>query len=158
VTAMSAIRFANGTPLSHLRELIWDPPQEMRQDRFFAWADATLVDQVSQAATQGVFAPEPGTVLFHPGATRKWRQVQFAEANLVLTFHEGQRRVVNGQDSVIVEPGFDYYKDPAAHAILEVISNPISQSLTDPRQAYVLRWIEGRRFGEDSFEPPYILE
>jgi hypothetical protein len=160
MTAMSQIKFPLGTPLNYLRELVWENAagQGMKQDRFFAWADPALIDQVSQAATQNQFTPEPGSVIFHRGASRKWKQVQFGEANLQLTFHEGQRKTVDGLDCIIVEPDFDYYKDLAAHALLEVTSNALTQSLTDPRQAYVLRWIAGRRAGVPEFEPPYFLE
>lgn len=40
----------------------------------------------------------------------------------------------------------DYYKDPVAHALLEVIPNHF-QGPTDPVAAYVLRWIAGRHAG-----------
>lgn len=160
VTAMSQINLPSGTPLDYLRELVWENSigQGMKQDRFFAWADPVLIDQVGQAAAQNQFTPEPGSVIFHPGASRKWKQVQFGEANLQLTFHEGQRKTVDGLECIIVEPDFDYYKDLGAHAILEVIANAVTQSLTDPRQVYVLRWIAGRRAGVPAFEPPYVLE
>jgi hypothetical protein len=144
------------TPLDYIRELIWD--DTMQQDRFFAWADPAMIDQVIQAASHGEFAPEVGTAIFHPGATRSWKQVQFGEANVQLTFHEANTKTVNGLNCVMVEPDIDYYKDPAAHALLEVVTNKLTNSLTDPRQVYVLRWIAGRHAGVPNFEPPYTLE
>jgi hypothetical protein len=156
VTAMSQIQLPAKTPLDYIRELIWD--DTMQQDRFFAWADPAMIDQVIRAAAQGEFSPEVGTAMFHPGATRSWKQIQFGEANVQLTFHEGDRKTIDGLDCVMVEPDIDYYKDRAAHALLEVVTNKLTDSLTDPQQVYVLRWIAGRHAGVPNFEPPYTLE
>jgi hypothetical protein len=117
-----------------------------------------VVKQILQAAAQGEFAPEVGTGLFHSGATRSWKQVQFGEANVQLTFHENNTKTINGMQCVMIEPDIDYYKDVAAHALLEVITNKLTNSLTDPRQVYVLRWIAGRHAGIPNFEPPYTID
>ena len=156
VTAMSQVQLGVKTSLDYIRELIWD--DTMQQDRFFAWADPAMIDQVIRAAAQGEFSPEVGTAMFHPGATRSWKQIQFGEANVQLTFHEGDRKTIDGLDCVMVEPDIDYYKDLAAHALLEVVTNKLTDSLTDPQQVYVLRWIAGRHAGVPNFEPPYTLE
>jgi hypothetical protein len=156
VTAMSQIQLGVGTPFDYILQLIWD--DTMQQDRFFGWADPALTDQVIQAAAQGQFSPEVGTAMFHPGATRSWKQIQFGEANLRLTFHEGDKKTINGRDCVMVEPDIDYYEDPGAHAILGVAVNALTHSLTDPRQVYVLRWIAGRHAGVPNFGPPYLLD
>jgi hypothetical protein len=156
VTAMSQIHLPVQTPLDYIKELIWD--NTMAQDRFFAWADPAIIDQVIQATAQGEFAPEVGTALFHSGATRSWKQVQFGEANVQLTFHENNTKTIGGMQCVMIEPDIDYYKDLGAHALLEVIANKLTNSLTDPRQVYVLRWIAGRHAGVPDFEPPYTIE
>jgi hypothetical protein len=135
-TAMGAIYLPVGTPLDYLKELIWD---EMGQDRFFAYADKRLIDQVGQAAGHREFAPEFGSGLLHPGATKSYKQVQFGEANVQLTFHEGDTKQIDGVDCVKVEPDIDYYKDLGAHALLEVIPNSITGGLTNPKEVYVLR-------------------
>lgn len=155
VTAMAQIQLPVRTPLFYIRELIWD---KMQQDRFFAWADPALIDQVIQAADHGQFAPEIGTAIFHAGATRSWKQVQFGEANVQLTFHENDKKTIGGLECVMVEPDIDYYKDELAHALLEVATNALTHSLTDPLQVYVLRWMAGRHAGIPNFEPPYTLE
>jgi hypothetical protein len=156
VTAMAQIHLPVKTPLFYIKELIWDTT--MQQDRFFAWADPVMIEQVIQAADAGQFSPEVGTAVFHPGATRSWKQIQFGEANVQLTFHENDRKTIGGLECVKVEPDIDYYKDLAAHALLEVITNGLAHSLTDPRQVYVLRWMAGRHAGVPDFEPPYTLE
>jgi hypothetical protein len=46
----------------------WD--DSLAQDRFFGYADKSLVEQVKRAAVEGEFAPEPGPRLFHPDAPR----------------------------------------------------------------------------------------
>lgn len=159
VTAMSQIHLPDKTPLDYMVELIWDNPGfAMAQDRFFAWCTRALAGQVALAAAQGQFSPEAGTAAFHPGATRSWKQIQFGEANVQLTFHENNAKTIDGVECVIVEPDIDYFKDLAAHALLEVIPNAVTHSLTDPRQVYVLRWIAGRHAGVPNFEPPYTLE
>ena len=152
-TAMSQIFLPAKTPLDYIRELIWDGT--MQQDRFFAWAERALVDQVVEAAQHGKFAPEVGTAIFHPGATRSYKQVQFGEANVQLTFYENDNATIGGVECIKVEPDIDYYKDPLAHALLEVAANGIAHSMTDPRQVYVLRWMAGRHAGVPNFNPPY---
>ena len=154
-TAMEQVHLPSGTPLDYFQELIWD--ETMAQDRFFGWADVRLVDQVRAAAQQGQFAPEPGTSLFHPGATSSFKQIQFGEANVQITFHEDDRRNIGGIDCVKVEPDVDYYKDLGAHALLEVLKNTVTGGLTDPRAVYVLRWIAGRRAGIPEFDPLYVI-
>ena len=157
---MAQTHLPEGSPLDYIHELIWDDAEQqgMKQDRFFAWADRKLIDQVVLAEAQKQFSPEPATALFHPGASRSWKQIQFGEANLQLTFHEDQRRTIGGVECTVVEPDIDYYRDPLAHAILEVATNAITHSLTDPRQVYTLRWMAGRQAGVPNFDPPYFLE
>jgi len=156
VTAMEAITLPVGNPLVYLKQLIWD--ETLAQDRFFAWADRQLVDEVQLAADQGAFAPEVGSGFFHPGATSSYKQVQFGEANLQLTFHENDRTTVDGVECIKVEPDIDYYRDPLAHALLEVLPNNLTGGQTDPRTVYALRWIAGRHAGVPDFNPPYTIE
>ena len=161
--AMSHIHLARGTPLDYIKRMIWNGEYghngeyDPRQDRFFAWCDPALIHQVKDAASAGLFAEElnPGT--FHKGATHSWKQIQFGEANVQLTFHEGDTQQVDGLECIMVEPDIDYYKDLAAHALYEVIYNPLTQSLTDPAQVYVLRWIAGRQAGVPDFAPMYTI-
>ncbi len=156
VTAMAEIHLPSGSPLDYIREVIWD--ETMTQARFFAWADRDVVDQVIRASAIGLFAPEPGTAMFHPGATRSYKQVQFGEANVQLTFHENDTRTIDGTECIKFEPDIDYYRDLAAHALLEVAANTLTGSMTDPRQVYVMRWMAGRHAGIAEFDPPYHLE
>ena len=153
-TALQQTHLPAGGPLDYCKELIWD---RLAQDRFFAWADVRLVEQVRRAAEQHLFSPEPDPGTFHPGATSSFKQIQFGEANLQLTFHEGETRTIDGTPCVVVEPDIDYYKDLGAHALLEVIPNTFTGTLTDPRQVYVLRWMAGRRAGIPEFDPPYTI-
>lgn len=154
-TAMADIHLPVGKPLDYIKRLIWD---EMAQDRFFAWADAKMADQVALAADQGAFAPEAATSLFHKDATRSWKQIQFGEANVQLTFHENDRQQIDGVDCVIVEPDIDYFKNQASHTLLEVIPNFFSGNLTDPKAVYVLRWIAGHHANVAEFNPPYTIQ
>ncbi|MBI4873316.1 MAG: hypothetical protein HY822_01645 [Acidobacteria bacterium] len=155
LTALSPISLPAGTPLDYFKELLWD--DTMQRDRFFGYADPALLDQVRRAAKQGAFQQELGSALFHPGATESYKQVQFGEANVQLTFHEGETKKIGGVDCVKVEPDIDYFKDLAAHIFLEVVVNGITGSLTDPKQVYVLRWMAGRHAGVPAFDPPYTI-
>jgi hypothetical protein len=156
MTAMQQIHLPVGTPVDYLQEIIWD--ESLAQDRFFAWADSGMVQQVMQACAQGLFEPEVGPGLFHPGATRSWKQIQFGEANVQLTFHENDTREVGGTNCVKVEPDIDYYQDLGSHAILEVVPSAITGDLSDPNVVYVLRWIAGRHAGVPEFNPLYTIE
>jgi len=154
-TAMKQIFLAQGTPLDYLKEIIWD--DTLAQDRFFCYCDAKLIDQVRDAADHGMFAPELGSSIFHAGATASWKQTQFGEANVQLTFHENDKQTIDGTKCIVVEPDIDYEKDIAAHTLLEVIPNAITKGLTNPEVVYVLRWIAGRHAGVPEFAPPYVI-
>ena len=155
--AMGQIFLATGTPLDYIKEIRWD--RAPQQDRFFAYCDAALVGQVRDAASKGQFSRQPGSAVLHPGSTNSWKQIQFGEANVQLTFHENppDHKTINGVDCVTLEPDIDYYRDPGAHAILEVAANALTHSLTNPVEVYVLRWIAGQHAGVPQFEPLYTL-
>ena len=154
---MSQIALSQGSPLDYIKQLRWDAPYAPAQDRFYAWCDSRLIDQVKNAAAAGEFAVENNPGLFHPGATSSWKQIQFGEANVQLTFHENDTMIIGGVDCIMVEPDIDYYQDLAAHALLEVIANALTHSLTDPTEVYVLRWIAGRTAGIPEFAPIYTI-
>jgi hypothetical protein len=69
----------------------------------------------------GEFTPDPNPGLFHPDATSSFKQIQFGEANVQLTFHEKDTKTIGGVDCIKVAPDIDYYRGLAAHALLEVI-------------------------------------
>ena len=100
-TAMKAIQLPSKTPLDYFKEILWD--ESLAQDRFFGYADKALVEQVRRAAADGEFAPEPSPGLFHPDATSSFKQVQFGEANVQLTFHEKATKKIDGVRCVKVE-------------------------------------------------------
>jgi len=116
-----------------------------------------LYIEIQQAAKRKVFARELGFAVFHKGATDSYKQIQFGEANLQLSFHQNDKKTIDGVECIMMEPDIDYYKDLLAHAVLEVALNGIGSSLTDPRQVYMLRWIAGRHAGVAPFQPPYTL-
>ena len=155
--AMSQISLTSGTPLTYIKQLIWDGVYAPAQDRFFAWCDRGLIQQIQDAANAGRFAEEMNPGLFHPGATRSWKQIEFGEANVQLTFHEGDTATIDGVDCVMVEPDIDYYQDLGAHTLLEVIPNKLTHGLTEPAQVYVLRWIAGQVAGIPEFAPIYTI-
>src|SRR5229473_1911699 len=133
--AMRDIDLPSGTPLTYLKQLIWvDVPDRNifapKQDRFYAYADKALVNQVQLAAQQNEFAPELDPAAFHIGATSSYKQIQFGEANVQLTFHEGDTQIIDGTECIVVEPDIDYFKDLLSHALLEVLVNGIAGTLT----------------------------
>ena len=158
VEAMSQIVLPQQTPLDYLKLVYWEgtyanaaPPA---QDRFYAWCDKGLVDQVRQATQAGIFVPAPYSL--HPGATNSWKQVNFGEANVQLTFHE---HAVHPEhpDWIIVEPDIDYFRNSANHVFLEVLPNIVTHHLTDPIMVYVLRWIAGQTLQTPEFDPLYTV-
>src|SRR5688572_14055925 len=153
ITALGQIHLSVGTALTYMRQLHWD--STMQQDRLFGLADRALLGQVEVAQAQGLFVPEVGPGIFHPGATSSFKQVQFGEANIQLTFHENE----DTPDGLVgIEVDMDYFQDQAAHTILEVMPNLFTRGLTDPKRIYVLRWIAGRQAGVPDFAPPYTIE
>ncbi|MBS1808671.1 MAG: hypothetical protein JST84_10810 [Acidobacteria bacterium] len=154
-TALHAVELPVGKPLDYFKQLIWEgqPPQ---RDRFFAFADEMLVEQIKQARAHGTWVNAPAVT--HPGATSAFKQVQFGEANVELAFHEQDRRDIDGVSCVKIEADIDYFKDPLAHFLLELIPNAITHNQTDPKIVYLLRWIAGRHAGVPEFNPPYTLE
>jgi hypothetical protein len=155
--AMSQIHLAQGTPLDYIKQLRWDAQYSPAQDRFFAWCDRRLIDQIKIAADARMFSPEINPGLFHNGATSSWKQIQFGEANVQLTFHEKDKMDIGGIDCVMVEPDIDYFRDLGAHAIFEVVPNAFTHSLSNPVDVYVLRWIAGRAAGVPEFAPKYTI-
>jgi hypothetical protein len=157
IEAMSQIALAQGTPLDYIKQVRWDAPYAPAQDRFIGWCDVGLIDQVKVAGAAGKFAAEDAPGLFHPGATSSWKQIQFGEANVQLTFHENDKMVIGGVKCVMIEPDIDYYRDLGAHAIFEVIPNGLTHSLTEPSEVYVLRWIAGQTAAIPEFAPMYTI-
>lgn len=151
--AMSQINLTQGTPLDYIKQLRWDAPFAPAQDRFFAWCDPKLIDQVKAASK--VFQTAPAGL--HPGATSSWKQKQFGEANVQLTFHENDRQLIDGVNCIMVEPDIDYYPNGDAHILFEVVPNELTGSLTDPCEVYVLRWMAGQQAGNPEFAPMYTI-
>ena len=155
-TAADQIFLPNGTVLDYFKQVIWDleGDSKLAPDRFYGWADPAIFAQLETAKQQGEFVDAPYGL--HPGATRSYKQVQFGEANVQLTFHEQDTLPIDGVTCVKVEPDIDYYRDPAAHLLLEVAVNAFG-SLTDPRTVYALRWMTGQRAGIPEFDPLYTI-
>lgn len=153
-TAMSQIFLANGTPLDYFRCVEW---ATLAQDRFFGYAVPALVSEVKAAVPKKLFAPEIDPSFFHGDATSSFKEIRLGETNVQLTFHENDKKTFGTDTCVRVKSDIDYYKDLAAHAILEVLHNQITNSLTDPTQVYMLRWIAGKQASLPEFDPQYRL-
>jgi hypothetical protein len=150
-TAAQNLLLPDGSsPLDDMKALIWD--DSLAQDRFFAWADARLVEKIKTAPH---FDEEKNPGIFHKGATCSYKQTQFDVANLQLTFHENRTRTIGGVACVVVEPDIDYYRDIPAHALFEVVPSAITGELTDPTEAYALRWMAAREADQPEFDPPF---
>jgi len=157
--AMSDIALPQKTPLDYIKQMRWEGSFTPARDRFFSYCDAELIHQVRAAADAGQFSEEPAPGLLHPGATHSWKQVQFGEANVQLTFHESaaDRVTIDGMDCVTLEVDIDYFRDTLAHFFLEVTVNKLTHALTDPVEVYVLRWMAGRMAGVPEFAPLYTV-
>src|SRR5947207_8976721 len=153
---MDQIHLPQGTPLDYLKAVIWDLEGDsaMARDRFYGWADPAILEQLRLAKIQKEFADAPFGL--HKGATKSFKQVEFGEANVQLTFHENDKLMIDGINCVKIEPDIDYFRDTSAHLLLEVLVNAFG-SLTDPRTAYALRWIAVQRDGIPEFDPLYTI-
>ena len=154
-------------PLTSFKALDRDPGQ----DRIFGWADAKLLKQVLATidlkGANGVNRIVPALAGLHPGASRSFKQTDFGEANVQLSFHEEdpKPRTIKGVQCLLVDVDIDYFQDTTAHLLAEVFPNTLkslifgnnsSKALTDPRTVYGLRWTNGRRLGRE-FAPPYVI-
>ena len=91
-TALRQISLPQGSPLDYLKTF---DLAALAPDRFFGYAHANLVGQVRLAARQGEFDTEPAIDLtLHGDATSSFKQKQFGEANVQLTFHEKNRQTI----------------------------------------------------------------
>jgi len=155
-TAMQQIFLPQWTPLDYFKQF---DLEALAPDRIFGYADAKLVNQVKLAAKQGHFDTQPAIDLsLHGDATSSFKEIQYGEANVQLTFHEKNRKNIDGVDCVYVEPDVDYYGDPAAHFFLEVIPNKLSGNVSDPKVVYILRWMASQHAGVPNFDPLYTIE
>lgn len=176
VTALSDMVLPSGkSPLDYYWNVAWpqgDPSSAdwvtqldnvLKQDRFFCYVDQAIIADVRSAVGQG-FSQEPDPQAWgHTGATESYKQTQFDMANVQLTFHGRDTATFADQNNnlvscVKIEPDIDYYKDVAAHALLEVIPNFVTKGLTDPRVVYAMRWMTAKREGLPDFDPLYTVE
>ena len=119
------------------------------RDRFFAHVTPALRHALTSESAHSLLKP----VTFDRDDNLK--EIRYHEANLELTFHEGN----------ILEVDLDYYRDLGAHFFLEVVPNKLGSALgrpdaaTDPRTAYALRWMASRNASRsrDHFAPPVAL-
>ena len=153
--AASDIPLQQGTPLDYIRQIRWEDAYAPKQDRFFCWCDAALLDQVRIGEAAKLFAPAPA--FLHPGATHSWKEIQFSEADLQITFHESDRKTLDGAECTMVELDIDYFSDPLAHTFLEVFPHGLAHTLTNPVEVYVLRWMAGRMAKTFEFAPLYTV-
>ncbi len=122
-----------------------------------------MIGDVRAAVGHG-FSQEPNPQAWgHAGATESYKQTQFDVANVQLTFHGTDTAILTDDHNneipcVKIEPDIDYYKDVAAHGLLEVIPNWLTKGLTDPKVVYALRWMATRREGLPEFDPLYTIE
>jgi hypothetical protein len=87
-------------------------------------------------------------------------QIETPTANVIHEnprFHENDRNNIGGVDCVMVEADIDYYSDPAAHIIAEVLPHGLTHSLTGPTRVHVLRWMAGRTAGVPEFASLYTI-
>ena len=158
-TALNESRLASGSPLlPFVRRVIFDAKSVNKpsQSRFFGYADRRLKKSLDLEVKRGTWNADPGSFVFHPGSTSSFREKRFGEANMQVTFYENDIVTIDGVVCVKVEIDIDYYRDPAAHAILEVLPHLLTGGASDPITVYQLRWIAGRRSGND-FLPPYRI-
>ncbi|MBK9141537.1 MAG: hypothetical protein IPM23_03505 [Candidatus Melainabacteria bacterium] len=142
------------------RQVLFD--ETLEQDKFFAYVDRRLVGELRAAVAAGVFEYAAGADVFHKGNTASFKETDFWEANVQITFYERDSRMVDGIELVRVDTDIDYYRDPAAHILLEVLPNTLGGKMTDPLEVYQLRWIASRSSrnvrGGLVFDPPYVIE
>lgn len=158
-TSLNDAKLASGSPiLPFVRRITFDSKEDEnpRRSRFFGYADKRLKEELEQEVKRDTWQADPASFVFHRGSTSSFREKRFGEANLQVTFYENTTATIDGVVCVKVEIDIDYYHDPAAHAILEVLPHLITGGDSDPITVYQLRWIAARRAGRD-YAPPYRI-
>ena len=181
VTALGAMKLPSGkTALDYYWNISWpagdakDPAwltsldNVFHQDRFFCYVDQDILPDVRNGKGHGFSQETDPQAWGHDGATESYKQTQFDVANVQLTFHGNDTCALVDDNGlpvkcIKIEPDIDYYKDVAAHALLEVIPNWIAKGvgdkgLSNPKAVYVLRWLATRREGLPDFDPLYTYE
>lgn len=142
----------------------------LHQDRFFCYVDQAILTDVRAGKGHGFSEEADPQAWGHGDATESYKQTQFDVANVQLTFHGHDTCILLDDTNqpvkcIKIEPDIDYYKDVAAHGLLEVIPNWINKELegptkglTDPKVVYALRWMATRREGLPDFNPLYTVE
>ena len=153
--AMSEIDLDGRSPLSYFHAICWD--DSMAQDRFYGYVDPAIIPAVKLACKRGDFSEETDCAAFHPGSTCSWKQIAFPVANVQLTFHEHDTRVIDGIACVKIEPDIDLYKELLAHGFGEVFPNLLTHGLTNPFAVFSLRWTISQDNGGPEFNPGYQL-
>lgn len=154
--ALSQLKTPSGEViLSLYKQVIFD--STLKQNNFFAYADKRLVDELRKAVAQRTFEYAAGSQFFHAGNIASFKELSFYEANVQMTFY-ADGKTIDGVDCYRMETDIDYYRDPAAHILLEVLPNTIGGALTSPLEGYQLRWIASRVAGRPVFEPLYTVE
>jgi hypothetical protein len=175
MTSLSSMRLPSGkSALDYYWNIAWPPgdpddnwlarlDQVLHQDRLFCYVDRAILDDVRKADGHG-FAKELNPQAWgHTGATESYKQTQFDMANVQLSFHGFDTPTLtddkgNQIPCIKIEPDIDYYKDIAAHALIEVVPNFIDKRLTDPRVVYWMRWMTAKQDGLPDFDPLYTVE
>jgi hypothetical protein len=153
--AMAEINLDGRTPLSYFKQICWD--NTMAQDRFFGYVNPAIIPVVRAAAAKGEFAEEKSCEQFHPGSTCSWKQVAFPIANVQLTFHEHDEKLIDGVTCVKIEPDIDLYRELLAHGFGEVFPNLLTGSLTNPYAVFAMRWTTAQDDQGPAFDPGYAL-
>ncbi len=143
------------TPLDFIKEVIWD--DTLAQDRFFGYAHPAILPLVRAAAVEGEFAEEENCAEFHKGSTCSYKQAVYDYSNVQLTFHEMDKKTIDGIECIKIEPDMDLYKDLVLHGFGEVVPNLSTGGLTNPLAIFALRWIDAVRSGEPLFDPGYSI-
>ena len=139
---------AKSHPLDFVSRLV-----DLHADRFFAEVESKMVTWLSSDRETFDNAP----FQLHPGAFVSFKEQRYPEGNVQFTF------IGKTEDSsYTLDSDIDLFKDQFSHGLLEVFPTDVLHILkyTDPRDAYVLRWMSVQRLKVGSgidFNPPYAV-
>jgi hypothetical protein len=141
----------SGSLLPYYKEVV-----SIQQDRFFAYADADLLAAVQSLYDQGLFDRQGRIdLMLHHGGTLSFKEMDLPEANLQITFHQRDTKIVNGRKLVLVETDIDYFKTFWKHMIEEVCYHIGTRRKSSPTTVYRFRSNEQKP--GVVFNPPYRL-
>ena len=159
--ALQQIRIGDRSAFSYFQAI--GLGHNLFRDRFFAYVDRSLLDQLVRDTANGLTQPDNGDTSFtrlrhfrvlHHHATSSFKEIDLEKANVQLTFDENDSLVINGIACIRVETDIDYFRPFLSHGFKEVLPNLVFHRRSSPLRVFQLRWLATQKKQSDGGDIP----